>query len=353
MRVEVFEIGGGAPAMTAPRGSPGVETPLTVLVVGTGSIGLRHARNLRALGHRVLAWDTDPARREAARALGAAVAGSLDEGLSAGPRAALICTPPAAHVEPARLALRAGLDLFVEKPLAEALAPAQALVEEAERRGRLLAVGMNLRFLPSLRRVKALLEDGRIGRVLAASAWFGAYLPSWRPGQDYRQGYAVSRAQGGGVLLDAIHELDYLVWLLGEPVEAFCTAGHVSGLAGDTEDLAEVTLRYGDGALAQVHLDYLRRAYRRDLEVLGEDGLVTWDYPTRSVRLTLAGGETQVLGGEGDPPEEDMYVEEIRHFVRCLSGAERPWVDGRAGLASLRLVDAARASAASGRWVKA
>ena len=219
------------------------------------------------------------------------------------------------------------------------------------RRGRWVSVGYNLRFLPSLRRVKALLDSGRIGRVYAARAEFGFDLRAWRPGRDYRDNYAVSRALGGGILLDAIHELDYLGWMLGDAAEVFGATAHVSDLAGDTEDLAEVTLRFADGALGQVHLDYVRRAYRRTLEVLGAEGVIEWEYPSQ--RVTVRGPdpdrvEVVAIDGVG----VDMYVQEMAHLVRCVEGREAPLVDGAEALRSLRLVEAAKASAASRTWVK-
>jgi predicted dehydrogenase len=322
---------------------------MRLLVVGAGSIGMRHTRNAIELGHRVTLWDEDPERRDSAkRELGMELAASLEGGLEQRPDGVIVCTPPSTHVTLARRALDVGAHVFVEKPLAHSSDGVEDLLDSARRAGRVLAVGFNLRFLPSLRRVKALLDSKRIGTVFSARAEFGFYLPAWRPGRDYRENYGVRASEGGGILLDAIHELDYLGWLFGEPREVFCAAGHVSSLAGNTEDLAEVTIQFECGVLAQVHLDYLRRAYRRDLEVIGEDGVILWDYAARSV---------QVLGPTPEPPEihdgpnEVMYVEEMRHFVRCIEGRDEVLVDGREALRSLRMVEASKVSSAERRWV--
>jgi predicted dehydrogenase len=324
------------------------------LAIGAGSIGTRHSRNLIDLGHVVTLWDWDSARLDLARReLDVEVATSLEHGLGRRPEGVVICTPPATHMGLARRAIEAGAHLFVEKPLADSTDEVPALLDAARRGGRVLAVGFNLRFLPSLRRVKALLDQARVRKVFSVRAQFGFYLPIWRRGRDYRENYAVRAAEGGGVLLDAIHELDYLGWLFGEAQEVFCTAGHVSELAGDTEDLAEVTIRFGSGVLAQVHLDYLRRAYRRDLEIIGEAGVILWDYSERSVRiLGPAPDQVETEVGTDDAPNEAMYVEEMRHFVRCIEGLEEPLVDGWEALRSLRMVEASRISAAERRWVK-
>jgi predicted dehydrogenase len=324
------------------------------LVVGTGSIGQRHARNLAALGQDVLAWDPDERRRaQTAEIPGVAVMASQAEALAARPDAVVVCTPPAHHVAVARSALDAGAHVFIEKPIAHESAAVPALIAEAARRGVRLAVGFNLRLLPSLARVRALLDAKRIGRVLSARVEFGAYLPDWRPGRDYRDGYAVSAALGGGILLDAIHELDYLGWLLGDADEVVAATEHASDLAGDTEDLAEVTIRFASGVLAQVHLDYVQRAYRRTFHVIGADGVIEWNYPAHTVTVHDADGaphleDYRALDGEPN----DMYVEEMRHFIRSVQGAEPPLVDGREALRSLLLVEAAKRSSRERRWVK-
>src|SRR5262249_11291185 len=315
--------------------------------VGVGSIGRRHCRNLAALGADVLAWDADPARLgDVAASERVKAVDSLDTGLAARPDAALICTPPASHVALARRALDAGADLFVEKPIAHATDGVLDLLADAARREKLVMVGCNLRFLPSLRHVQWLLADRRVGRVLSARANFGSYLPDWRPGQSYRDNYAVSAAQGGGVLLDAIHELDYLGWLFGPAVDVSCAMYHVSALAGDTEDLVEATVTFGGGIVAQVHLDYFRRTYRRDLEVIGDGGTIRWDFPTHSVTVEVPGADADrrdFSAEEGDP--NAMYVAEVRHFLDCLGTRRSPIGDGAEGFAALRLAMAARASA--------
>jgi predicted dehydrogenase len=324
------------------------------LVVGTGSIGARHARNLIAMGHEVSGWDERVESLDRARqaAPGLLAAAGLGPALASRPDAVLVCTSPASHVAVARQAVEAGSHVFIEKPIAHLSDEVPALLDSAKRAGRLVAVGFNLRFLPSLRRVKALLDAGRIGRVYSARAFFGYYLPVWRAGRDYKQNYAVSAAAGGGALLDLIHDFDYPGWLFGEAAEVSCMAGHLSTLAGDTEDLAEVTVRFASGALVQVHVDYLRRAYRRDLEIIGSNGVITWDYASRAV--TVLGPEpdrVERLDGSDDGPNEDMYVNELRHFVACLEGREELSVDGWEALRSLRLVEAAKRSAAERRRV--
>ena len=229
------------------------------VVLGAGSIGRRHLANAVALGHTIAAvHDPDGARLlEAGQIAGgpAVLTTSEREALAVDADAALVCSPPDVHVTQARAAVARGRHVFIEKPLSHTLDGVDALVAEATRAGRAVLVGCNLRFVPSLRRVKRLLDDGRIGTPLSARAHCGYYLPYWRPHTDYRRGYAAHQSTGGGIILDAIHELDYLRWLLGEPREVFCYADKVSRLEIDTEDSADILLRFDGGAVGNVHLD--------------------------------------------------------------------------------------------------
>ena len=330
---------------------------MRAVVVGAGSIGQRHLKNLLALGHEVAAvLDPDPARLDEIRPLvggGCRLATDERDAFAGDANAAVICSPTHRHLDQARAALRRGWHVFVEKPLAHTLEGTDALVEEAGRAGRTVLVGCNLRFLPSLVLVKRLVEEGRIGRPLAARAHCGYYLPFWRPGTDYREGYGARQATGGGIILDSIHEFDYLTWLLGCPREVFAYAGKVSTLEIDTEDNADVLLRFDYGAVANVHLDYLQRTYRRACDFIGEDGVIAWDYIAQSV--TVYGKEdrrVEVFQESINTERNQMFVDEMRHFVRCIEAREPPVLDAAGGRAILEVALAAKASAAQGRPVK-
>jgi len=321
-----------------------------LLVVGCGSIGARHLANLKALGAGpLLACDVDAQRREAvARALDVETVATLDEGLRARPRAALICTPPATHVTLALAAAEAGCHLFIEKPLADRLAGVDALARAVAARGLVALVACNMRFHPGVRRLKRWLDEGAAGRVLAAHAEFGHYLPGWRPGVDYRQVYSAHRAAGGGILLDAIHEIDYLGWLLGPLAEVACLEAKVSDLEIDAEDTVALLLRAASGALATVHLDYTQRVKRRRCEVLGSEGTLVWESRGKNPETCVVERFT-AAGGRWERHEETVdfdapFREELAHFLRCLAGAERPLQDLAAATRALAVVETARAA---------
>jgi predicted dehydrogenase len=326
------------------------------VVLGAGSIGRRHLANALALGHTIAAvHDPDPDRLAPVRSLTGAEAMLTtreEQALVAEADAVLVCSPPTRHVAQARAAIAHGRHVLIEKPLSDTLDGVDALVAEATAAARVVLVGCNLRFLPSLRLTRQLLAEGRIGTPLSARAHFGYYLPAWRPQADYRRGYAARQSAGGGVILDAIHELDYLRWLLGEPREVFCYAGKLSVLDIDTEDSADILLRFEGGALGNVHLDYLRRAYGRSCELIGEDGVIVWDYVSQRVQVHGKEDRRAEVFEESMNAERNlMYVEELRHFVACVGEGATPELDAAGGRAVLAVALAAKRSAATGRPV--
>jgi predicted dehydrogenase len=320
---------------------------LRFLVIGCGSIGQRHIRNLVTLGnHDVLAFDPREDRRsEVESRRGVSVVDSLEEAWSARPEAAVICSPTGLHVDHALEAARNGAHLFVEKPLSDRLDGIEEVTALAGARQLITLVACNFRFHPGLQLAKRLVEEGAIGRPIAARAQFGQYLPDWHPREDYRHGYSAQRALGGGVILDQVHELDNLRWLLGEVAEVFCFAGRLSDLEIDTEDTASILLRFRNGALAQVHLDYVQRAYERSLQLIGDQGTIWWSFQDKLVRwYTSSDGMWRSATWPAYETNE-MYVAEMRHFLRCLSGEETPALDLDGGRRVLEIALAAKTSA--------
>jgi predicted dehydrogenase len=303
--------------------------------------------NLRKLGvQRLAACDPNPDRlKPIVEQLGVEGHTSLESALSATrPDVMFICTPPANHVQQALQAVRAGAHVFVEKPLSDRLDHTTELASEARSRKRLVQVGYNLRFHPGLLKLKQLLNEGAIGKVLWAYVEAGQYLPDWRPWQDYRQSYTARRQLGGGILLDGSHEIDYVLWLLGMPKEVLCMTGKVGSLDVDVEDCASVLLRMAGGCQVEIHLDFVQRGYSRNCKIAGEEGTLFWDFTTREVRLFSA----ETNGWQSFPynfEPNDMYISEVQHFFNCIASGETPAVDLEQASAVLKTVAAAKASA--------
>jgi predicted dehydrogenase len=305
-----------------------------VLVLGAGSIGCRHARNLVAAGASVAI--SDPVAEPAVAGATVLPWAEAHPGDFAG---VVVASPTVHHKDQAEAAVTAGAGVLVEKPLATTAAGGVDLRSANDR----VRVGFNLRFHEPVRRLMDLVHSGRAGRVVAARLWFGYHLPSWRPGTDYRRSYSARADLGGGILLDAIHELDLAVWLMGPDLAVESSiVTRVGDLDIDVEDTVRALLRTSAGVPVEIALDELSRDYRRGIEVIGTDATVRLDW-AREV-LEVADGD----GVEVQPaavPVDRSYEAEAEAFLGWLDGTAELPVDVETALASLRLADEIRAHA--------
>jgi predicted dehydrogenase len=336
-------------------------TPISemwAVVMGAGSIGRRHMRNLRTLGvSRITAVDPDPERlRVVVEELGVNGASSwkdvrLEQPDGPQPDVVLICTPPSMHHGHCVNAFLSGTHVFVEKPLAVSVKEVGWLLESRHEYGVILQVGYNLRFIPALQALKTLIEEGSLGRPLWARFEAGQYLPDWRPWQDYRQSYTARKELGGGIVFDGSHEIDLALWLLGKPTEVCCMAGHLSDLEMDVEDSATLLLKFESGAQADVHVDCIQREYSRGLKIAFEKGTASWSWPQNVLRIFDVDKGERVI----EPPEgydaNQMYLDEMSHF---LNDAQE-WKDNSVSLLEgrevVRVATAALESAQEKKWI--
>jgi predicted dehydrogenase len=334
----------------------GLEKAMKVLIAGLGSIGRRHLQNLRIVepDAHITVWHqhSKPTSEEATQVLADAVVYRLEDALESRPDAALITCPASAHVETALPMAEAGVHLLIEKPLSHTMERVDELLKSCRERSVILMVGYNLRFCRPLQAMREALVEGRIGRPLALRVEAGQYLPDWRLGRDYRQTVSAKSALGGGAVLELSHELDYARWLAGEVEAVSAQMGHVSDLQIEVEDLAEIVLRFRNGAIGSVHLDMIQRGATRSCRIVGSEGTLTWEWADHRVRCFSEkhGGWTDLWVGEGDD-RNAMYLEELRHFLDCVEEHRPPVVTGEDGRRALEIALAAKESAHTGRVV--
>lgn len=301
---------------------------MKVAVLGQGSIGRRHTGILRDLGCEVTTFD--PVAGGGAATEDAALAGA---------DAAVVASPSSEHERQALAAIAEGVPVLVEKPLALTAEGAARVQGAAELAGVPVDVAMNLRHHPGVLGARDAL--GEVGRIVRASAWCGSWLPGWRPGTDYRDSYSARRALGGGVLLDAIHEIDYVLLLLGPWRQVAGMTAHASSLEIDVEDVALVHIEHESGALSSIALDYLDREYHRGCRIVGEEGTIDWDWTRATVRVTGPEG----LRSERPAPADvaPTYLAQMERFLGVARGDREPLVGAAGGRSALEVVDAVRA----------
>lgn len=318
-----------------------------ILIVGLGSIGKRHLSLARDLFPKA---DIRILRHEANVDLPPLSNGCfsmLDEALAFSPQLAVIANPAPFHVTVSKALADLGCNLLIEKPLADTWRAAIPMVKLTKRRKQVFLLGYNLRYLPSLQQFRQAFQSGLIGRALSVRCEIGQYLPSWRPGSDYRKSVSARRELGGGVLLELSHELDYLCWLFGDVQWIRATLASQSELDIDVEDTAHLTLGFtlqSRPVIAALTLDFIRHDTTRQCTIIGEAGSLRWNAISGCVELYPSGASAWQSLFVEVPERNQSYFAEWQHMIECIEGEAEPLVTFQDGLHILKTIEAAHLS---------
>ena len=330
-----------------------------VAIIGLGMAVAPHAKSLLDLKDRVdvVAWSPSARRRDAfAKSSPFAFANGVDS-LLADPAldAVAILSPPNTHLDLVQKAVAARKHILLEKPLEISTARAQQLVDCAAEAGVTLAVVLQHRFRPAGERLKAIVDEGRLGRIVNCST----SIRLWRPQSYYDEpGRGTRSRDGGGVLLtQGIHTLDLMLSLAGPIVEVTGYAMTSPVHRMETEDTVAAAVRYASGAIGVI--DATTSAYpgaAERIELVGEKGtaslagtslVVQWQDGTREEHD--ADGSA---GGTGADPmafPHDYHRSVWTDFLDAVATGRQPRVSGAEALKVHRLVDALLQSAATGK----
>jgi predicted dehydrogenase len=335
------------------RWQPSGDRTLRIGLAGLGSMGRNHLRILSARPDLRLAAVADPVADVLATATEASGAQGFAEPLAMVEEAELdaivIAAPTTAHVALALAAIERGIAILVEKPLAGTVDEGMLIVAAARQHGVPVQVGHVERFNP------AVLELGR----LIAEGWLSAvYAITSR-----RAGPFPARIRDVGVTVDlATHDVDILSWIAGErPTRVY--AETAQRIHADHEDLLFGLLHFPSGATGMLDVNWLTPAKRRQLVVVGEEGMFELDYLTQRLTFTRATDTTnpRLIRGyaptfEGEVAEvpvasSEPLAGEIDAFVRIVREGGRPVVDAEDGLWAVAVATSLLTAAAEGTAV--
>ena len=302
------------------------------LICGIGSIGQRHYRNLKSLGHELALF------RVGGGANALFIDKFLSEEQSSGrpvkiyynfheavedfkPNAVFITNPNSKHLETALLAAKSGQNLFIEKPLAHHMDGLEELKTLAKKKKLKIMIGYNLRWHPLLKKMKLMVTNGDIGQPISANIEMGENIEDWHPWEDYCQAYAAYKKGGGGAVLCFSHDIDYLYWFFGMPETVKAIGGKITPLGGDAEDMIKALLEYKNKLIVSLHLDYWQRPPRRFFEIIGTKGKMTWDYYAKGLTLVSRENNTSpiVYSVPDNFDRNDMFIDEIKDFISALN----------------------------------
>ena len=305
---------------------------MKAVIVGYGSIGKRHSRNISKFKN-IQCFVVTNRKRVKFPSKNFQKFSSLDKCLKLNPDIGLVTNESHVHMKTAIKLANAGCHVFVEKPLSHNNLEIKKLLKIVNKKNLVTLIGCNFRFHPCLIKIKKLISSKEIGRIIFVQAEHGSFLPDWHPSEDYKTSYAARKELGGGIVLTSIHEIDYLFWLLGNVKEVYSVTGKFSDLDMNADDLSSTVLRFKNNVIGLYFSLYFLTMPYSSITKYGTKGTITWDSRTNVVKLfnnkTQRWKEIMKLKNFDF---NSTYIDEIIHFLECVKKNKKTTNDLKEGV---------------------
>lgn len=299
-----------------------------VMIIGYGSIGKRHTEVFSSQKCKV-----------------ALVTSQVDTGLETydnistalenfSPDIILITNETSKHINSLNelVALNFQGRVFIEKPFSDYPTEIKTYPFKSAH------VLYNLRMSPLFTELKMYMKSEK---VVSANIYCGQYLPSWRPSRDYRETYSAKKSQGGGVIRDLSHELDYSTWLFGDFTKVAAIGGHLSSLEIDSDDVYHLIGKTAKVPALNITVNYLDRTSKR-MMVINTDNLT---FTLNFIKGELLKNDEILLSGV---KTSDTYAIQARNI---LEEKLEDFCTLEHGNNVLKLIEAANTSSTEERFI--
>jgi len=291
---------------------------LRVGVIGVGSMGRHHVRVYHELGVNIVGVadaDSEKARKIAVQ-YGTKAYADYIELLNQGLDAVSITVPTIEHKAAALAAIEQGVNLLIEKPIADSVVSAWEILSAAEKKKIKLLVGHIERFNPAVQRLKQIIDEGILGKLILISA--------------RRVGPFVPRISDTGIIVDvATHDIDISRYLVGEEcISVFARSTHYKNMKGDA---ALILMDFG-GVFASIEVNWYTPYKVRSLSVTGTKGIAYLDYLKQELEIHNTKGSMIPEIERKEPLRRELV-----HFLDCIAGDKQPLVTGYDGLKALEI----------------
>ena len=325
------------------------------VIVGSGSIGQRHIRNLKSIGvdsivalrskkghHKILSGELNVTEVE-----------EWGEVAKYKPDIAIISNPTSLHLEAIRKSIPLVKGVFIEKPISDSLEGTEEVLNLLDEKKVVSFVGHNLLFHPIVKSLRDFMVSEEVGRPINIQCQVGQWLPDWHPYEDYRKAYYARKDLGGGVSRTLIHEIHLVAELAGPPVEVCSMLAKSDLLELEVDVISNVMVRHESGCVSQVHLDYIQKPPHRSGVITFERGWLTYDFnESRVVAQSVEDMSPNVIWSDKDYDENMAYVDQLRKFIEYVEeGRVRHSFDAFSSIDSLRIVDSILLSSESNKIV--
>ena len=308
-----------------------------ILVVGYGSIGKRHVENLLSISNLEIIVCT---KRNDINKLKkhTKVYHTINQSLKEKPDIGIIANETSLHIPTAIKLAKEGLDLFLEKPLSNSLKDVEKLHAIVKKKKLITQMGCNLRFHPCIKKIKSLIEQQKIGKIISAQVQCCSYLPDYHRWEDYRKSYAARKDLGGGVILTQIHEIDYMYWFFQDVENVISMSGKLSDLDIKVEDYVSSLLKFRNKIIGELHMDYFQRPDFRSCKIRGTKGEIYWNSDNNCVNIYNMNKKRWETELKVKNYERNFsYIEQLKHFLKCIKHRKETINDLEQGITTLKI----------------
>ena len=309
---------------------------MNILIIGLGSIGQRHLRNLKFIEPKSNFYAIKSNRRKSVPILdnfNRVLKGNIKEKYSLTYfnsiyaiyknnikiDCAFVCTPSSKHILQVIELLKYNIHCFVEKPLGSSSKKLSELENLLKKKKKLITMmGYQLRFNPIIKYLdKVIKKKSPIGKLISANIHHGENIKDFHPYEDYRISYAANKKLGGGVILTQIHEIDYFLHLFSEYkiIKATYISSKISDLNIDVEDIfsSNFLLKKDNNKIfCNINLNYFERPKKRKICLIGNDGALVACFNTQKIHI-FKNGKKRIL--KFNFKKNDIFIEEIKYFI--------------------------------------
>jgi predicted dehydrogenase len=293
---------------------------LTILIIGLGSIANKHINVIRKLYPNCKIYALRSQEKKISIIEGVINIINIEE-IEEKVYCVLITNPTSLHSEAINKCLNLNVPLLIEKPVFDKVIENSKLVDYINSRNIITYIACNMRFHPAIIFLKKYLKEN-ICEINEVNIYCGSFLPDWRKDDDYKKSYSANPELGGGVHLDLIHEIDYIFWLFGKPMNVNSIKRNVSTLNILAYDFASYTLEYPKFC-ANLILNYYRKFAKRNIELVLSNDILNIDL----IKSTVVNSRNEVIFSKNDYNILETYNNQIEYFFNCIENSVLPMND--------------------------
>lgn len=308
---------------------------LKILICGMGSIGQQHMRTLCSLQVNppsVFRTSSKAYRQEYPDHM---VFHSLEEALGTQPDCVIICNPTSMHIDTAIRAVDANCDIFIEKPISHSLNNVAKLHDLLLKNNKICMTGYMYRYHPLVHQLKEVIADRRFGAVKSYYSYWGEYLPSWHPWEDYLNSYASRYSDGGGVSLTLSHDIDLAQFLMGD-LTAIGRLEGPSALPIDVDQNCKLYFHSPDCQDIVVELNYLDEDMAHYILVNFQFAKIKLDF--KNNEIVIHSDEQGFIKQKTECSRQNLFSLQFQDFINCIRKRKQPSCSLREGEKVLDLI---------------